>query len=987
MNRVEIAIKEGRCVLALGSRALAQPEVQAELRRRNVPAVTLGDTAVNPAVLPTAAALTPATAQAGGLVVIVEPEPGVDGRGLSALEQAIQAGANKPRYIIAAKAFNPFGLPMSMRLGKLEQEKMRAADFLSALPVTDMPAPAAAPSADFVAPGEGPSNRKKASKAPAEKLRAPLPVFVGREEELAELQGMLSSDGGPVIVHGAPGAGRRWLVEQALATAGLERLPDITFARGTGFDTLIGRFAMAAKVAGDDRLHVALTRKEGPPAPVELTQLVVDVLSGDAMSGKVMVFHRLHDLQDRRDGSFYRNGRLETMLRALFQGTPKLRIVAISDIPLCFYREGEGVKLRQLAVAGLKGRELHEVFSAHNVPEFPRDRFGAIYERTHGHPVSARTFGLAVTREGDVDKVLAQQKFLKSDSITDLAALERHLKRRLEKLDEATRTAITIACLPREPVSSDVLQALGISRNARIELLAQGWMEQTPGSENRLYYIHPLVAVHIPMRDVEDFGRMEQLGEHFIKESRRLKEAGKLLESLAAAQEGNRLLVSARRGRAALRLPYADTDAHIDELRGLIRRRQPRLDIAKLRIGDLKKFVSGNTELMLTEAEMLVVDNANADAISAAFEVAAASHPTPEVFHTLATWHQNRNARGKAAQALERGLALFPNDARMHRRLAGFLMSLDRPLDAINILRKASDLEPMMPDTYGMLGEIYMLLGTNRWSEAEECIAEARRLAPESANHIAREADLEQRKAMVNADEREAHLERAEALLREAMTFEKENRRVLVLLAKVILDRGGDLDQAEWLLKQLARREQAAPNRRRRREDAPTNIQRARVLVRREAFDDADRLLARVIKSEPTNHEAHAAMGELMIARGELLTAHNAYKTARERVPVYAPEVSVYDNMLARIKVLIETGHAILQESVDAPGEVPQAQAGTREGTTIRRRRADEASADEASADEANADEVVNEDETSVTEDEGPADDDANDLTDDGDIL
>ena len=943
MKRVETAINEGRCVLAIGTRALAQPEVQAELRRRSIPVVALSGDSINPAVAVSEDALFPATSKPGGVVVLVEPES-ADGRGLGVVERAFKSAAHKPRLVIAARAFNPFGLPMGLRLAKMEQDKSRALDFLSALPVQG-PAPAP-PSADNVAPGEGPSNRKRTARPKPPRRRAPLPVFVGREEELASLKELLTTDGGPVVVHGAPGVGRRWLVERALQETELKRLPDITFARGTGFDTFIGRLAIAAKSLGDDRIHSALTNKAGPPEPRAMAALVMDVLSSDIFDGHVLVIHRLHDLQDRRDGSFYRNGRLETTLRMLFQGAPKLRLVAISDLPLCFHREGQGTGLRQMKVEGLKGRELHEVFTAHNTPEFPRDRFGPIYERTHGHPMASRCIAMAVVGGGDLDKLLENPRYMKAESITDISTVDKYVKRRLAKLDPALREALAAAALARNPVDNEALGALGIKRDARIDLLAHGWLEQTPNREGRKYYVHPLVASHLTLREIEDFGRMEALAGHFIETSRKLKTDGNLVESFALAQEGNRLLVSARRGRSALRLPYPDNDAQLDELRGLMRRRSPRFDIARMRINDLKKSgrTTGNTEFILAETELLAGEGKDAKEIQAAFD-RALECPTPEVHHSLATWHQSRNARGKATQALEAGIAVFETDARLHRRLAGFQLALNRPLDAIDTLKKASDLEPMMPDTYGMLGEIYLDLGTNRWEEAAQCISEARSLAPESANHMAREADLLRRRAMVDAEHRDAHLEAAEELLREAMTVEKDNRRVLVLLATVILDRGGDLEQAQWLLKQTSRQ---GGGRRRRREDPTVVIQRARLLVRQQAHDEAERLLQRVLKNDAAHHAGFAVQGELHMARGQLLPAHEAYQTARARCPVYAPEASLYDAALASLQAHIEAGHAVIQvASAEAEANIPEAQAGTREGSTIRRRRdgSDEATA------------------------------------------
>ncbi len=129
MNRVEAAIEEGRCVLAIGGRALPQPEVLAELRRRNLVVVSLGSEPLAPAVAPSAESLDAVLGSEGGVLVLVEPDAGVDGRALGELERIVKAGAHKPRLAVVAKAFNPFGLPMALRLLKFEQIKSRATDF------------------------------------------------------------------------------------------------------------------------------------------------------------------------------------------------------------------------------------------------------------------------------------------------------------------------------------------------------------------------------------------------------------------------------------------------------------------------------------------------------------------------------------------------------------------------------------------------------------------------------------------------------------------------------------------------------------------------------------------------------------------------------------------------------------------------------------------------------------------------------------------
>ncbi len=910
MKRVESAINEGRCVLAVGGEALRSHEVQAELNRRaTLPIVSLGADAPAPAAAVDAVALAPALEHPGGVIVLVEPNPAVDGRGLGALEKLVKGAAHKPRLVVAARAFNPFGLPMALRLLKMEQEKLRAVDFLSVLPVPvggPMEAPAAAAAA--ATPAE----------AAKDVARGPRPELIGREEELATLKALLVEDGGPIVVTGAPGVGRRWLVEAALADHEGERLPDLSLGRTAGHDTLVARIAIAAKGAGDERLHEALTGSERP-APAALAALVAEVAAGEAMSGKVMLLTDLDRLLDRRDASFRHDGRLELVLRALLTRPLALRLVVTSTEAPVFYREGEAAALRVLPLAGLKGRELHDLFEQYAAAGFPREHFGPIHNRTHGHPVASRAFALAVRADGDVEELLEQPKLLKATAVGDIEPLRRNLKKRISKLPDERRVLLGALATLDEPFGPETLRVLGVRRVTRLALLADGLLEQTPLlGDGRKYYVHALVREHLTGREVRDFAVMETLGDHLLGQARELKAAGKLGESIAAAQGANQLLTGARRVRSRLRLPYPDADAIVDDLRAMVRRRKnPRLDIARQRLYEALKHFPGDTELMLLDAELKIAEKASAQAISEAFDKAAAVAPTPEVFHAIANWHGPKQ-RGKAGLALQAGVEAFPEDARLRRRLAGLLIAQNKLDEAVEVLEAARDLEPMMPDTYGMLGEVYTRVGPERWDAAVEHLEEALRLSPEHPAHLSRKASLLRRQshAAETPEARGALLEQAEQLATRALNEAKGDPRIQVLLATLILDRGGDVEQARWLLQQ-AMKQRPTPE---------ANVQRARVLIRSGHLKDAEGLLDRAIKKAASLFEAFEVKAELEYTRGNVFGALDAIKTARERSPKDAPERATHERRIQELGALIESGAA--NEMLKAAAVALQAQPG-----------------------------------------------------------
>lgn len=888
MTRVENAIQQGRCVVAIGGRALQVPEVLTELRRRSaLPSVTLGSDPVTPVVALTAESLAPALA-AGGVLVLVEPDGATDGRALGELERLLKGVKPAPTLVVAAKAYNPFAMPMGMRLMKTEQVKQRAQDFLASLPVPQAAAPVAAAAAPVA----------------EDRNRPARPDLIDRQDELASLKAMLAEDGGPIVVSGPSGVGRRWLIEAALVDAGLTRLPDLTLGRAVGADTFLIRLAIAARQAGDDRLHLALSA-DVRPKPAELAELVVQIAQGEAMAGKVWVINDLDLLLDRRDGSLYREGRLEMILRGLLTNTLRLRLVLRTRQQPELHAEGLARHIRRLDLKGLPGRELHEIFAAWHAPEFPREHFGTITERTFGHPIAARCIAID-SRETSIEDLIDPPRYLRAQFLGDDDALGRHIKRRVEELDDDARLALHAIALLRDPASLDELTALGIKREVRSALQARGLLEQTPTGTARRYYVHPLVLAQLDRRTVEDFGRMETLGKHLLERSREARKAGQDAESIALALEGNRLLIGARRGRDAMRLPYPEIDALVDDIRGLVRRKQPRFDIARQRVGEALAMAPNVPELLLAKAEVLAGERAKVELIEAAFAQVAELAPTPELFHRETGWHIERNSRGKAADTLRRGITVFPDNARMRRRLAGLLISLGHLAEANEVLRVALDLEPMMPDTYSLLAEVCILMGQPHWDRAGTLIDEALALSPSDPQHLTRQAMLLHARGVGSPAERATLWEAAEDKARQAWQTEKESIKAAVIYTTIMLDRVDMLDatrleQAEYILREMMKKKGDMPD---------IFIQRARVLTHRESYRDAEELIDRALAKTSGLASAFMARGEVWEARHQPFHAFEAWKAALARTLPDTAERLLCEEHVRRLQVLIESGRA-----------------------------------------------------------------------------
>jgi hypothetical protein len=660
MNRVEQAIQEGRCVLVFGARALSDPEALGELRRRAaIPAIVLGTDIPAPAVALSAGALAPALTREGGVIVLIEADS-ADGAALNVLANLVAAAAHKPRLVVAARSFNPFVLPTALRLLKFEHEKKRAKEMLFTLPVPALVAVAAAAAEE---------PKKKASSG------APRSVFVGREEELAAL-GELLGKGGPIVVSGPMGVGKRWLVEQALAGGAYTRLPDFHVGWGSEADSLYARIAMAGQLAGDTRLVEALKDPNNRPVPTELARIAVAVLNNPVMADRVMVIDRLEHVL-RRDGTFHREGRFELLLRALLLAEGGARIVFLSTIRPRFYREGEGLTLGSLELAGLKGRELHEIFEAYRVEEFPRDHFGDIQNRIHGHPLAARMFAIAVRESPDRDELMANKRFFQMETISEVEPIRRRIQKAVESLEEAERVALGMLAHFRMPYTSADADIVQVDRKVRLTLQAKGLLDQLPDAAGeRTWQVHPLVISVLGHRETSDFHLLEALGDHYLARATRAEG----MQKLALAQEGNRLLFEAHRIRNRMRIPYPDNDPVLESVRGLIRSKKARPDLAEQRLAEVLKQDPANTELQLLKAELKVGLKVPVEQIQEVYTAAQTLGATPEAFHTEASWHQlkGQSGRGRAAGALERGAVVFPENARLKRRLAGIYLDQNR---------------------------------------------------------------------------------------------------------------------------------------------------------------------------------------------------------------------------------------------------------------------------------------------------------------------
>ena len=889
--------------------------------RASLTPMALAGPAVSPVTQVSAEGIARAVAQPGGVVIVVEPE-GADGAGLKQLGSLLKRGKHQPEVVVVSRQFNPFAFP-SLAGMKLNHEKGRGKQFLKALPE---------PPADMAPVDAVVEQAVKKSKKKGGGIPAPRMAFVGRDAELETLSGHLAQ-GGPIVVSGPRGIGKTWLVEHALAASDLVRAPDVTLGFDSAHDTLVARIASIAQEGGHTALSELLAGKH---TPVQLHEAVKVAVADEALSDRVLVVHNL-EFGLGRDLDFFRKSRLELLLIALLTTPAAMRIVFTSQRQPTFTREGQGAALRRQVIAGIKGKFLHELFDSYKAIEFPRDKFGPISDRTHGHPMVARTFALLTRTRQDGEAIVDDPKFLKMDDAADLRPLVKQLRKRLEKLPKNVRDALAILAHITTDCDGQFLADLKITRTERLELLAAGMLDMVGTVEQKRYRVHPLVKRQLSWREIHDFPTYRKLAE--LYGARAAKSTG--AQKLAYQLEVSRCCVQGRQLRDRPKLDVPDHDAWLDACIAMQKAKEPRYDLVDQRLGECLNANPANSDAWVMRLEVTHRSGGKNEDLQALFDKAVEAAPVPELFQTMAGLLLARRSRNQAITVLEQGLTVCPEDqsSRLRTRLASLLLRVGRRPEAIEQLTRDMELDPMLPDAYGLLGQARRDEGLDKLDEAEQLLREAVRLAPNDTVQVSRLASLLLARARVTpASAATLHAE-AKEILSETLKDVDRAPEAHLLLATLVRESAGDLERADWLLKQARKYSDRGHDRWSR-----ISIERALVDMARGNLDSAENLIRQQIGKDPSNARAFAALGHVLEAKEQYIGAHAEYQRAKERTPQGSLDAMFYDQQLTRVQGVIEAQAAGLWEK-DASEPLPSGHS-SHAGEVVRRA----ADAEEAAA-------------------------------------
>jgi len=894
MNSTVSALQAGKASLLVSGDILRDPKVMLALKERaTLTPMALSGHPVAPVTGMSDSGLARALAAGkDGVIVVVEPGPS-DKSGIEKLAKMLGGVKNTPQIVVVGRSFNALQWNFQFRGVRVSHEKSRGRSFLTSLPAVELES---APKVEVVKP-------KKAKKADL----TPKFTFVGRDEEMAAMAELLTA-GGPIVVSGPRGVGRRSLVEAAIAASDLTRLPDLAFRRAVGFDTLVARLAEITKAGGSTKLVDALKSKA---KPLDLIQAALEALAeADGTASQVLVLDELEWVAGR-EGDFFRKSRLELLVRALLQGSFPLRMIFLSTVQPVFYAEGAAANLRRVELEGLKGRFFNDLFEGMKVADFPRDKFGPLSERVFGNGLAVRLCAAAVLKNGP--KAIDDAKFLKMDKASDESVLRRYITRRLEKLPKDMSSALASIAHFMDPLTSEELTKLGINRKDRSALLSSGLLDQVGTLESKGFRVHPLVRLSFRARDVSNFDDFDSVAE--MRRGQAEKASG--VAKLAKLQEANRAMVRSRKTRNLARLDYPDNDALVDSVIGLMRAKQPRLDMAAARLAEALKKNPADSDAHLLKIDLLRSQNREKDSkvsredVQAAIDAAIEAAPVPEVYHQAVSFALATRRRGDAVKIMQAAVELMPSESRLRTRLAALLSRQGQRDAAEEQLKAAMDLEPMLPDAYGLLGQLRKDSGVEHLEEAEQLLREAVRLAPGDLVQTGRLIWLLVDKARM-ADDGAALYAEAKALAEVLLQDHKDTWEVYLLLTTICREMG-DASKAVWFLKQARKH---LPKRR----DVKTRVELESALidVAGGKTRNAVKKIRGIAKHEPSNARVFGALGTALAADGQLVAAHAEFMRARERTGKNSLERKAYEKALETVKAQIAAEHAAAAAAPEA---------------------------------------------------------------------
>ena len=271
---------------------------------------------------------------------------------------------------------------------------------------------------------------------------------MGRDNEKTALEAALAQ-GGPILLKGASGIGKHWLLE---AVAGQSDdwtlLEEVALGSGAGFDTFAARLC---EISSNKKLLTA--QGKNALSPKDLIKGIVTGLQKEGLEKLVLPVSGIEDLL-RRDGSLHKDDR-----------------AAESTVdhhrPWCFSvakprTTGGSPFLETVEIGGLQREDITGLFEAYYVENVTEEHIDEVFKRTLGHPFAARLFVVAYTDEEKREKLFSK-KFLQQSSLGDLDRLRNHLHLVAESLNPESKRALGLIAHTPVPMPAKVFSEIVIA--------------------------------------------------------------------------------------------------------------------------------------------------------------------------------------------------------------------------------------------------------------------------------------------------------------------------------------------------------------------------------------------------------------------------------------------------------------------------------------------------------------------------------------------
>ncbi|MEQ1518254.1 MAG: tetratricopeptide repeat protein [Usitatibacteraceae bacterium] len=309
----------------------------------------------------------------------------------------------------------------------------------------------------------------------------------------------------------------------------------------------------------------------------------------------------------------------------------------------------------------------------------------------------------------------------------------------------------------------------------------------------------------------------------------------------------------------------------------------------------------------LAEARAMLQGGHDAAALRTLLEITSKTPADADAFRLLAMAFVRAQKFADAQRAMQRALALQPQNAEFHLTAANIEQDLGRLDAAVGLLRQAILLQPSFAQAYNNLG--ILLSDQGKIEEASKAFSEAIRLNPRYARAHAN---------LATAQMRMLQLEAALDSARTATELQPDYAHGHHLLANAYTMLG-DPSAAEGALVSALR---LKPNL------VESSLLLAQVLSKLKRPDEAERVIREALALSPERAELWTWLGDLASGRDDLMGALDAYQRSLElrpndvittaRAALLLPNVYASEAHLAACRERYARGIDYLSENVEA---------------------------------------------------------------------